>query len=256
MTKIVTFPRPIDLTKKRAVGIENELDYGPRWSFNRPPTEVQERIMGKIGQVQKFDCGGLEWVTKPIELSYLKAKRGQKELDRYYTELKKISRVTKRNGTHIHVSILDDDTELLEARVLVIATLFYKEIQKVCGRESIKWANSPHTRNMEQAEAYLARKKSGTNKHKHARAWLIITPTCHQTLEFRGPKSTVDKTEITAWVEFMENIVRVAKRKKLSTVKFEDLLRGDVIGPYSKKLRGWRYISKEDREKKITKGLR
>lgn len=256
-----TFPKNLKLNQQRAVGVENELftkNQRRKYRFQMLSNSDFRKLAGQVGKEQHPDCGAIEFTTRPMRLSYLKSKTGKEQLEQYYQRLQNETRISRTNGSHVHISILETDNDLLVERVLVIATQFYPQIQKIAGRQSINWAASPNLQNMEAAKDNTSRRKcnkNGTKTGPYIRSFHIITPTAHKTLEFRGPKGSNDPMEIMAWIEFMENIVRVANRKKLKTLKFSELLKGQYISQYASKLRDWRYIAKRDKEEKITKGL-
>ena len=259
------YPKRLKLGKQRAVGIENELFM--RGGRNQYITERQKQsINKKILAHTKTDCGAIEFVTKPILLSSLKWGNGKNQLDNYYKTIQKIAKVSKHNGSHIHISLLDTDRKDIVARVLFIQSIFYKQLQKVAGREA-SWAQSPRTTDMELArerEEYMCMdrapiydKKGVTRagkRPKYTRSYYMITPTNKNTLEFRGPKGTVKTEEMLAWIELLHNIVKEANRPELFSLSFKDLLKGKNISQYVASLPKYRQLTEEQLNQTLTEG--
>ena len=222
MPKINTVPASLKIGQQRAIGVENELH--TRLSHNsakheRPSDSLFRMIAGKIGRENHYDSGAIEFTTHPIRISYAKSKTGYKEVSQYFERLKSITEVSRTNGTHIHISILREDHPLLEVRVLVIATAFYRQLQKIAGRET-HWAQRANLRevSIDGAVEWLGTDRFNRNVSYRGRSGTILGPSRYQTLEFRGPKGTNDYEEILAWTELLENIVRVSNRKVLKTL--------------------------------------
>ena len=256
------FPASLNLKKQRAVGIENELHSKGKTQWQAPSKNEYKKAAGGIGREHHSDCGAIEYTTKPLRLSYIRSKRGQRQLLSYYEGLSGFAKVSERNGTHVHISLMDHDHPDIEARAVVIATQFYAQLQKIAGRNSIQWARSPEQRTVESAKNCLREMKyqktdqyETPSRQAYGRQFWIITPTRRQTLEFRGPKGTVDPMEILAWTDLLENIVRVCNRKRLKTLHIGEILKGKYLEPYVEKLVQEEKLTQEDLEAKITKGL-
>ena len=259
------YPKRLKLGKQRAVGIENELFM--RGGRNQYITQRQKQsINKKILLYTKMDCGAIEFVTKPILLSSLKWGNGRNQLDNYYKTIQKIAKVSSRNGSHIHISLLDTDRKDIVARVLFLQSIFYEQLQKVAGREAT-WAQSPRTMNMKIAcereemmcigRAPVYNKKGVTRagmRPKYTRSYYMITPTNKNTLEFRGPKGTVKTEEMLAWIELLHNIVKEANRPELFSLSFKDLLKGKNISQYVASLPKYRQLTEEQLNQTLTEG--
>lgn len=257
------FPASLNLKKQRAVGIENELYSKGRRQWEPPSRSAYKKAAGSIGREHHSDSGAIEYTTKPLRLSYIRSKRGQRQLLSYYEGLSGIAKVSNRNGTHVHISLMDHDHPDIEARAIVIATQFYSQLQKIAGRNSPRWARSPHKSTVESAKDFLKEMKypkaeqyETPSRQAYGRQFWIITPTRRQTLEFRGPKGTVDPMEILAWTDLLENIVRVCNRKRLRTLHIREILKGKYLEPYVEKLVQEETLTQEDLAVKITKGLK
>ena len=259
------YPKRLKLGKQRAVGIENELFM--RGGRNQHITQRQKQsINKKILSHTKTDCGAIEFVTKPILLSSLKWGNGKNQLGNYYKTIQKIAKVSRLNGSHIHISLLDTDRKDIVARVLFLQSIFYKQLQKVAGRKTT-WARSPGVMNME-----IARKREeimclsampvydkkgvtrGGRRPNYMRSYYMITPTNKNTLEFRGPKGTVKTEEMLAWIELLHNIVKEANRPELFSLSFKDLLKGKNISQYVASLPKYRQLTEEQLNQKLTEG--
>ena len=256
------FPASLNLKKQRAVAIENELYSKDRRKWQPPSKNEYKKAAGSIGREYHSDCGAIEYTTKPLRLSYIRSKRGQRQLLSYYEGLSGIAKVSNHNGTHVHISLMDHDHPDIEARAIVIATQFYTQLQKIAGRNSLQWARSPGKETVESAKKCLRGMKfRKTNEYEtpsrqsYGRQYWILTPTSRQTLEFRGPKGTVDPMEILAWTDLLENIVRVCNRKRLRTLHIREILKGKYLEPYVEKLVQEETLTQEDLAAKITKGL-
>jgi hypothetical protein len=245
------FPRDITVKtmKERHIGIENEL--GMLTSSSRRdglPSDFVEAISkrGLLDPYIGFDGGGREFRTVPISVkSVLKQKRGRTYLTEYYEFLKPATEVLRTGGTHIHISILDKDHKNLEANALALATGFFPQFQKVAGRQT-SWAQKPYLFDIKAIQAELDRRRSSNTRLYYRSGW-ILTPTMHQTLEFRGPKGSNDAAEILAWVEFINNVVKVSNRKSVNGIQFKDLLTGERISEYVKSIG----LTKYDLNKKL-----
>lgn len=259
------YPKRLKLGKQRAVGIENELFM--RGGRNQYITQGQKQsINKKILAHTKTDCGAIEFVTKPILLSSLKWGNGKNQLDNYYKTIQKIAKVSRLNGSHIHISLLDTDRKDIVARVLFLQSIFYEQLQKVAGRKTT-WAKSPGAMNMEIARdreenmclgRMSACGKGGVRRGRgtpsYLRGYYMITPTNKNTLEFRGPKGTVKTEEMLAWIELLHNIVKEANRPELSSLSFKDLLKGKNISRYVAGLPKYRQLTEEQLNQTLTEG--
>lgn len=243
--RMKAYPREADCGKVRHFGFENELAIGAysdaELSGEGRDAIYDTRILESIG----FDGGGREFRTIPIATRTLKQVRGCRYVRQYYAVLKKEARVHSSGGTHIHISILDTDHESMEANAIALATAFFPQFQKIAGRKS-HWAERPPRSNITAIRTHIKECNRYYGARKVGRSYHILTATSHQTLEFRGPKGSNDADEMLAWAEFLENVVKVANRKSVHGVRFEQLLKGERIGEYARKLRGERRITKAD----------
>ena len=144
----------------------------------------------------------------------------------------------------------------MEANATALGMAFYEQFQKIAGRRT-GWAwnlaDFERTRvrigNMDQLREYLQTRKNREGRRAYHLKGCMLNPTGHQTLEFRGPKGSNDADEVLAWAEFLENVVKAANRKSVDGIKFVDLLKGDRITKYMRRLRGWRKLTKADLNK-------
>jgi hypothetical protein len=250
---VKAFPRDIEVAtmKERHIGIENELAVGP---YNRGDLPYKADILlSKRGLLNSIghDGGGREFRTNPISIKSLKQVRGYKYLSEYYDILKKHTKVIGTGGTHIHISILDKDHENMESNATAIGIAFYKQFQKISGRKT-SWAYRLGCNSIESVRSELRSNRythlEYANRRVYGRMSSMLNPTGHQTLEFRGPKGSNTKEEVLAWVEFLENIVKVSNRRSVEGVQFKKLLEGPHISAYVKKLPITRRLTKNDLE--------
>lgn len=248
------FPRDIDVVtlKERHIGVENEL------SVNNYQQNVSKELHDKLnekGLLQPsigFDGGGREFRTNPISVkSILKQKRGRKYLTQYYTYLKEGTTPIASGGTHIHISILDKDHEYMESNAVALATVFYEQFQKIAGRRS-DWAYKIQgVTTIQQLRAYCDKHRSVDRNRVYYMKGSMLAPTGHKTLEFRGGRGTNDSSEVLAWIEFLNNVVRVANKGDINGVTFKELLKGTLIEEYVAKLPQGRKLTKKDLDKTV-----
>jgi hypothetical protein len=246
------FPRDVEVAtmKIRHVGIENELAVGE--NFDGAVTEKVATALRKHGIFQDvgYDGGGREFKTRPISTKSLKQVRGFKYVCDYFDTLKENTRPISSGGTHIHISILNNDHVNMEGNATAMAMAFFRQFQKIAGRETT-WAYKLHFRTLAEVFQRLDANKCkvpGANTRTYNRMGSMLNPTGWQTLEFRGPTGSNDKDEILAWIEFLENIVKVANRKSVEGVQFKTLLKGERISAYVNGLTDWRKLTKSELE--------
>ena len=240
------FPKDVTVQTMttRHIGVESEL--GVTGLIG-----TIERVISQRGLLQSIghDGGGREFRTNPISIRSLKQVRGYKYLSEYYGELSKSTEVLDTGGTHIHISILNTDHPNMEANAAALATAFHEQFQKVSGRIT-HWAGRMRPSYLADLKEYLSERKSITGRTYSLKGYML-NPTYHQTLEFRGPRGSNDSKEILAWVEFLDNVVKVANRESIEGVQFKRLLRGKRISAYIDSLKGWRKLTDADLEKKL-----
>lgn len=239
------FPKDVEIKtmKKRHVGIENELQV--RGDIQPIAQACSRRgLLRSVG----WDGGGREFRTVPIATHTLKQVRGYKYVKEYYTELNKSTAVIDSGGTHIHISILSTDHANLELNVTAAAIAFHRQLQKISGRRSY-WAPKPSWATIDRVRKEIEGRKYGERAYQMK--GYMLNPTYHQTFEFRGPKGSNDSEEILAWIEFLDNIVKVCNRESIEGVQFKRLLKGDRISTYVEGLKGWRKLTKKELEQKF-----
>lgn len=247
------FPRDIEVSTmtERHVGIENELGVPSRSSgfYGNLSVEASSALIRR-GMLQSIgqDGGGREFRTTPISLKSLKQVRGYKYLCEYYDILQKNTQVLGSGGTHVHISILDKDHPNMESNATAMGIAFFVQFQKIAGRQT-HWAGRFQGSDIDGVRRVLAQCKSRDGNRIYSRYSSMLNPTRHKTLEFRGPKGSNDKLEVLAWVEFIENVVKLANRRSVEGVKFQQLLTGDRIQAYVSSLKGEREITKADLER-------
>jgi hypothetical protein len=243
---------PKDVTVKtmttRHIGVESEL--GIRGGSRYNDIRHIEKECRKRGLLQSvgYDGGGREFRTNPIAVHTLKQVRGHRYLTEYYEELRKSTTVLTAGGTHIHISILNTDHKNMESNATAMAIAFYKQFQKIAGRES-SWAYRLNKSTISEVRTYLADRRRGGRTYGAKGS--MLTPTHHQTLEFRGGKGSNNCKEILAWIEFIDNVVKISNRESIEGVQFKRLLRTKRIAEYVDSLKGWRKLTKKELEQKF-----
>lgn len=244
------FPKDVTVQTMttRHIGVENELGIKNRTRYD--DISAIERECSKRGLLQSvgFDGGGREFRTNPISVRSLNQVRGFKYLTEYYGVLKNNTTVLQSGGTHIHISILGSDHKNMESNATAMAIAFYKQFQKIAGRKS-SWARRGHETTLEEVKDSLRSCNYGDRVYQ--RKGSMLNPTRHQTLEFRGGRGSNNSKEILAWIEFLDNVVRISNRRSIEGVQFKELLEGERISAYVKSLGSWRKISKRQLEQKF-----
>lgn len=248
------FPRDVEVKsmKERHVGIESELRV--HHQYQGVPGGLVEKV-NKRGLLQSvgFDGGGREFRTNPISIKSLYQVRGKKYLTEYFESLQPETDVVSTGGTHIHISILNDDHPNMESNATALAMTFYEQFQKIAGRKT-HWARrfgNGAYRTLDEVKTCIQRYKNNTDDRTYCLKGSILGPTRHQTLEFRGPKGSNDPEEVLAWIEFLEAVVRAANRECIDGIQFKDLVKGERIAEYIKKLPRSRRITRNDLNKTV-----
>jgi len=249
------FPRDVEVKtmKVRHIGIESELGIkrGDAYAVDISDIEAECKKRGLLQNVG-YDGGGREFRTNPISVRSLTQVRGHKYLMEYYEVLKKNTEVLTSGGTHIHVSILNTDHESLESNATAMAIAFYEQFQKISGRKT-HWAYRDEQKTLDAVRQVLDRRKckGHAGRRTYFRRGSMLSPTHHQTFEFRGPRGSNDCEEILAWVEFLGNVMKACNRKSIEGVEFKQLLKGKRIEAYVSSLKGWRKLTKRELEQKF-----
>jgi len=213
------------------------------------------------------DGGGREFVTTPISLDSINKGRAKKRIEEYYSSLKERTKVIATGGTHIHISILNNDHVNMESNAVALSIAFYEQFQKIAGRKS-NWAQRPMGNKITEVRNFInsARRTDGVRwrytyvngvrvdgppPRRYCRNYHMLTPSAHQTIEFRGPMGSNDSQEVLAWAQFLENVVKVSNRESIDAVKFRDLLDGSRIREYIKGLKGWRKITESELDRTV-----
>ena len=246
------YPQNMNLKKTRAIGIETEILVNSTQSSLTPvksqqvPAKMKQQLKNTLFREYHGDSGAVEFTTMPVKLDSLKKPAGKKKLQEYFQILQSYTTVSDNNGTHIHMSILNDDHEELEANVLCIVKAFQGQMHKLLGRNA-HWAQAPGISNKAGAKRYLgnigSRPPLGT-RTTYQRQYLLITPTRKQTLEMRGPRGSNNYHEVMAWTEFLENVINAANKESVQGLEFKSLLEGPNLKAYVKTLYGARAISR------------
>lgn len=241
------FPRDVTVQtmKVRHIGVENELEV--RGAIGDIQSSLAKRgLLNSIG----YDGGGREFRTNPISVRSLKQVRGERYVKEYYEVLSLNTKPINSGGTHIHISILNSDHENMEANATAMAVAFYKQFQKIAGRKS-HWAPRLNCSTLDAVKEKLEDRKGWNSGRTYDRMMSMLNPTSLQTLEFRGPIGSNNCAEILAWVEFLENVVKLSNRESVEGVQFKELLKGDRISAYVETLKGWRKLGKRELEMKF-----
>lgn len=241
------FPKDITVQtmKTRHIGVESELRVN---DYSMESHIVDECKKYEIVQSIGYDGGGREFRTIPIDIRSLKQVRGYRCFTDFYGALEEHTNVIRSGGTHIHISILNDDHPNMEANATAMAIAFYRQFQKISGRDS-GWAYRLNYNTLKEVINYVnsdrreGRVYGGRNS--------MLDPTYHQTLEFRGPKGSNDHEEILAWIEFIDNVVRVCNQESIENIPFKRLLRTKRIKAYVKSLEGWRRLTDKELNQKF-----
>lgn len=244
------FPKDVEVKTmtKRHIGVESELGINPINVGTITKKCSKRGLLQSVG----YDGGGREFRTNPIAVHTLKQVRGFNYLIEYCGALKGSTVVIKSGGTHIHISILNSDHENMESNATAMAIAFYRQFQKISGRET-HWANRHTLTTLQQVRTLLAERKfeNDGGARTYNLKGSMLAPTQHQTLEFRGPKGSNDYKEILAWIEFLNNVAGICNRKSVQGVAFKELLKGDWVSSYAGTLKGWRKLSKRELEQKF-----
>lgn len=233
------FPKDVTVQTMttRHIGVENEL--GVTGIIGNVQREISKRgLLQSIG----YDGGGREFRTNPISVRSLKQIRGHRYLSEYYVELKRSTRVLESGGTHIHISILNTDHENMESNATAVAIAFYEQFQKISGRQT-HWAGRGRQATISQVKQHIVSHKYHDQGRTYSLKGSMLNPTRHQTLEFRGGKGSNDGDEILAWVEFLDNVVKLCNRESIEGITFKRLLRGKRISAYVDSLSDWRKLT-------------
>lgn len=248
------FPRDVEIKDMtvRHIGVESELHVES--AFQEVSLELNTKLCER-GLLQNvgYDGGGREFRTNPISIKSLYQVRGKRYLMEYFNTLKQNTVPINSGGTHIHISILNKDHENMESNAVALGMAFFHQFQKIAGRET-HWAGkfgSSELTTIERVREYINEARTSENERVYYLRGSILNPTGHQTLEFRGPKGSNDAEEILAWVDFLEAVVKTANRKSVSGIKFSDLLKGERISAYVKKLDGHRKLTKDELSQKL-----
>lgn len=245
------FPRDVTVQTMtvRHIGVENELGIKNR-DRDSDISEI-EKGCSKRGLLQSvgFDGGGREFRTNPISIRSLNQVRGFNYLAEYYGILASNTEVLESGGTHIHISILNSDHENMESNATAMAITFHKQFQKIAGRKT-HWAEQMREDTLGEVRNELAANRY-PNSRQYSRWGYMLNPTGHQTLEFRGPVGSNNCQEIFAWIEFIDNVVKLCNRESVEGVAFKELLKGERISAYVNSLTGWRKFTKAELEQKF-----
>lgn len=251
------FPKDITVQTmtKRHIGVESELGIRNRSRFDHDYIADIEKECSKQGLLQSvgYDGGGREFRTNPIAVHSLKQVRGFRYLTEYYGVLKDNTTVLATGGTHIHISILNTDHANMESNATAMAIAFYKQFQKISGRETT-WARRGQGSTIAEVRdnmIYHSSSLRGPGGRAYDMKGSMLNPTRHQTLEFRGGRGSNDCQEILAWIEFIDNVVKVCNRESIEGIKFKRLLRGKRISAYVKSLKGRRELTNKELEQRF-----
>lgn len=260
--QLKTFPQGISLRKSRAIGIENEMGLvleNVKENLLRGNIYLKTEEVPKEEWIREIHGGNHgaghkihEFKTIPLSLDKDIRKRNRL-LKKYYEEMSKFTEVTNGAGTHIHISIIEKDNPDIVPRVLLIASTFFTEIQKIAGRTT-HWAKNPQCKNIAMARsvAQNMRYSHQEGAPMYARRYYNITPTSRGTLEFRAPKGSTNYSEIQAWIQFLRNIIDAANRESIEGLRFEELLKGRALEAYVKKFKRPRNLTRNNLNKTIT----
>ena len=243
----------MNLKKTRAIGIETEILIANTSNSLTPvvtaavPAKMKQQLKDTLFREYHGDSGAIEFTTMPIKLESLKQGPGKKKLQNYFQVLQNFTRVSDNNGTHIHMSILDNDHTELESNVMCIIQAFSTQIHRLLGREA-SWARAPGVANKTEAKRVLSNTAMRPRKDQlrtlYRRQYFLITPTTKQTLEMRGPRGSNNYHEVMAWTEFLENVINAANKESVQGLEFKSLLEGPNLKAYVKTLYGARAISR------------
>lgn len=245
------FPKDVTVRTMttRHIGVESELGIKGRDRYEDISYITEECSKHGLLHSVGFDGGGREFRTNPISIKSLNQVRGFKYITEYYGMLKDNTTVLTTGGTHIHISILKDDHKNMESNATAMAIAFYKQFQKIAGRQS-NWAYRRRETTLKRVKELLAYERMDNIRVYNLKG-SMLNPTYHQTLEFRGGKGSNNCEEILAWIEFLNNVIKACNRKSVEGVPFKQLLKGKRIEAYLNSLKGWRKLSKRELEQKF-----
>lgn len=210
---------------KRYVGIEIEVE---RRNKREPAVnhawDFRDIVLGV-----NHDGADIEFQTHPLQLSKIYSNT---QLQRWYNRLDLFAKENLLSGTHIHMTKLDANSSVVKW----IEACFGPQIQKVAGRIS-SYAYPTPGENKTRATIRM-----GSN----SKSDMFTINNSGETIEWRGPKSSTRIQDILAWIEFFENIMKVADKEE--PITFAKLCEGRYITPYVESFKGDRAITPEEME--------
>lgn len=237
---------------QRKIGLEQEL--GTEGCAGGELPRVKETIEKnpdmKIMDA-KVDCGCIELISSPLSLTKFKNPEFLKARAKLYKDSK--LNVHKNGGTHLHISIKENDSPNLAKNMIYVTGQFYGWIQKICKRESQRWAPNQATG---WEFAYKPFCHVIMPNIVSYRDYGMITRSRISTMEFRGPKGTKSINDIMAWAEFLENLTEQCKDDNLEKISFADLVKGRHIEALVNKLIKQGELPEDCREYKINPNYR
>lgn len=207
------------------------------------------------------DGSDIELVTHPDSMTFYKegGSKRFKECMKYLKQNCAGGEEAPNSGTHVNIGKLENDDEnYIMDNAYWICMNFAIQLQKIAGRVT-HWARFENYQNGTKTAYIPAIQIPNTNKtasvinmqkadtigtsDKRTNKSKILVNKSH-TYEFRLFKATTDINETLAWIELCHNIIEIAAGKiPTKEVKFIDLIKGEYIYKYIKKLKGARRIT-------------
>ena len=159
---------------------------------------------------------GFEIITEPMTLQYIR--ESQKDTIKAMLDCLKDNEMGqgKHAGLHIHVDrdslgTSSRSSEDVIDNIYLIMETFEKEIIKFARREPNEYCNFISESSRERTLSYIKHRKAATCGSRYL-AFNILP---EDTVEFRIFKSTIDFSTLMATIEFVNNVVNIAKYKDI-----------------------------------------
>lgn len=166
---------------------------------------------------------GFEIISHPMTLNFIHSK-----FDTFKTMLKALSEIgygsTSDTGFHVHVNreYLGAGTRNIDDvinNIAIILETFQKELCKFANRSSNGYCQFLTDGNGKKTLKFIKRAR----KNKRER-YLVLNETNENTIEFRIFKSTVDYETFMATLEFVHNVVNIAKKEDINGLTWSDII--------------------------------
>lgn len=168
---------------------------------------------------------GFEIITEPMTLQYIR--ESQKDTIKAMLECLKDNEMCQGThaGLHIHVDrdslgTSSRNSEEVIDNIYLIMETFEKEIIKFARREPNEYCNFISESSREKTLSYIKHRKAVTSGNRY----LAFNISPEDTVEFRIFKSTIDFSTLMATIEFVNNVVNIAKYKDIDGLTWKDIV--------------------------------